>query len=1059
MLVSVRKLLWIAALFLPALIIFSLFLDSPCSIEFDFISNKPGIFQLFYSNNLNLSEEKSYSVNFNSGENHIKINLPCFTRKIRYLRVDPTYVPNTTFLFGNVRLYTGIFCYTVPFSQIDSKSVSGVALQTHGFLTTDNDPQFFWKLSTVKKKSSMGIDVDFKFVLCLLLSSLLCSIIAVSLLLKTRITDHLQFLTKIIRRREFSVTVKIILVSAIILFSYYLLTNYISIRVVLDSSQCWLSEINHRREYTVKGENHLCFCLPKNNSYEWKLFDCNNATFRIDHIVLEDGLRRIVLDPSDVKKMSLNNVQYAGGRFVVSGNNPVITFDVRSLKKTGKLHFTGLSLYLLFLDLILIILIIFFDVTGLKRLTEHYVFLRTRYFLYVMWFLLLMLLTAAGITGSSIGQLQYYNTCRLTGEKILLGKYQPVRSDEYLAHGTAAAIINYNHTPKFPLINTNVGLEGRNMLFLHDWGAPVRHMAILLKPATWGFFLLDLRRALSWYWLFPVFFGVFSMWYLLDVLFPKVRCFWNFAIALAAGFAPYSVVWSFWPLNCASGILLGTAVMIQALKQLDMGKGKMAILLAVAASLALSLSGATLYFPHFYPVMILGFFILIYKICCSDKKILSAALLLFYILAFSAILGVFLYCIKDALTVAMNSVYPGKRILQGGDLGIQTIIKANFIFFNFAYPLRGSVCDSQLFPVLFIILPVAYFYNQKKLIDKKIFIPLFLFAFFAVWYQIIGFPKWFSYITLWSRVLESRASYAVIICQMILLAALLNTQKSDHDLESENKTDWQDSLLKLFFAALLTLSCFYVFYRNHKTLVKFLPYLILLDTGFIFLYSFLLLKRLHFGVFIFVLVTIFQGLSFNPVCIAPTEISSPVLTYINSASGKKYEGRTLLIDNYGDAAGVQSSYAMAGGKTLTGFFCYEDMTFYQKFFSKLPHPEQFHRLNHLSVRFDDKSTSSALNASIIQKDVIRINISPSHFDFSQFPIDFVTVQNQFFGNGIQKNRSLKFEFDAGYWKIFRVIHRDESPEKFIHTAQLKQPPKLNLKPEGLWGSDFSGSVR
>ena len=83
----------------------------------------------------------------------------------------------------------------------------------------------------------------------------------------------------------------------------------------------------------------------------------------------------------------------------------------------------------------------------------------------------------------------------------------------------------------------------------------------------------------------------------------------------------------------------------------------------------------------------------------------------------------------------------------------------------------------------------------------------------------------------------------------------------------------------------------------------------------------------------------------------------------------------------------------------------------------------------------------------------------SHFDFSQFPIDFVTVQNQFFGNGIQKNRSLKFEFDAGYWKIFRVIHRDESPEKYIHTAQLKQPPKLNLKPEGLWGSDFSGSVR
>ena len=121
----------------------------------------------------------------------------------------------------------------------------------------------------------------------------------------------------------------------------------------------------------------------------------------------------------------------------------------------------------------------------------------------VCWFVLVfLLLTASGITGSSLGWIKSYpgmsGVVQLEGERKIAGIYRGVRGDEFLAHAIPSALMQYQTNGAFPKINTKVGLSGRNMLVLHDTGAAVYHPAILARPAVWGFFFLDLRRSLAW---------------------------------------------------------------------------------------------------------------------------------------------------------------------------------------------------------------------------------------------------------------------------------------------------------------------------------------------------------------------------------------------------------------------------------------------------------------------------------------------------------------------------------------------------------------------------------
>ena len=159
--------------------------------------------------------------------------------------------------------------------------------------------------------------------------------------------------------------------------------------------------------------------------------------------------------------------------------------------------------------------------------------------------LLFAALVGAGITGSSVQMYLDQPGFVASDAKVLLGENRLIRADEWLVV-TRMAIGQQNHQPPRPVVNTHLGPDGQNMLIVGMTGVPVAHLSALAKPATWGFFAFDLRRALAWYWWLPPFGCLIALWGVMAVLVPGR---WGLGLATAAVFTSsgYVIAWSNWP--------------------------------------------------------------------------------------------------------------------------------------------------------------------------------------------------------------------------------------------------------------------------------------------------------------------------------------------------------------------------------------------------------------------------------------------------------------------------------------------------------------------------------
>ena len=126
---------------------------------------------------------------------------------------------------------------------------------------------------------------------------------------------------------------------------------------------------------------------------------------------------------------------------------------------------------------------------------------------YCWWWCLFFVCVVCGFTFASLGVIRSNCDVELRGETKLLGRYRTIRTDEFVCH-LLPSIEQFSQN--FPLKSMRKGLSGRNYLIFHDTGIPVWHPVLPARPATWGYFLFDLRRGISWHSMFPFFFAVFT---------------------------------------------------------------------------------------------------------------------------------------------------------------------------------------------------------------------------------------------------------------------------------------------------------------------------------------------------------------------------------------------------------------------------------------------------------------------------------------------------------------------------------------------------------------------
>ena len=328
-------------------------------------------------------------------------------------------------------------------------------------------------------------------------------------------------------------------------------------------------------------------------------------------------------------------------------------------------------------------------------------------------------LVGLGITGSSMAN-NFGKSSELgvTGLQRVAGSSQGIRSDEWMV-ATPMAIGQFNHVPAFPIINDNLGLDGQNMLIVGMAGVPVAHITALAKPTTWGYFLFDLRRALAWYWWFPVFACLFALWATLEILLPQR---WRFNLAMAALFvtSSYIVAWSNWP---AYAVFFPALAFVLFNKILSSSSWFQTMLLG--ALLGLTVAG---FFLILYPPwqISLAYLFIFLSIGVIVQKRLWKGIGLPQVLALAVsglvatlLFGAWWSDAKDAIAAIQATIYPGQRdTLTGGGMTswnfFRGFLNARTLFYHNSTV--TNPCESAsflyMFPIVFFIVGARWYRRE-----------------------------------------------------------------------------------------------------------------------------------------------------------------------------------------------------------------------------------------------------------------------------------------------------------------------------------------------------------
>lgn len=273
-----------------------------------------------------------------------------------------------------------------------------------------------------------------------------------------------------------------------------------------------------------------------------------------------------------------------------------------------------------------------------------------------------------------------FRTAEIKGA--LLETPRVIRWDEIFG-GTPFALSQLSHSPRFPVVNTNIGVDGQNMLVTQH--APVWHLATLSRPATWGYFFLGAQRGLAWSWWFQPIACFTSLLLVLEIV---LRGEWRLAALGAFLFctSAYVVCWSHWPayivMFAAVACLCGYHLLTST---------RPAVLVISALLLGLSIAGfaTDLYPPWQVPIGHL-FFGLFVTLIIRDRllgelpepKRLRAWLAgLGLVIAGVLVFAWWRSCAAD-LRVMAHTSYPGHRVSHGGDLSFAALFRGTYNLFT-----------------------------------------------------------------------------------------------------------------------------------------------------------------------------------------------------------------------------------------------------------------------------------------------------------------------------------------------------------------------------------------
>ena len=615
-----------------------------------------------------------------------------------------------------------------------------------------------------------------------------------------------------------------------------------------------------------------------------------------------------------------------------------------------------------------------------------------------------------GLTGSSLGTGLQQSPFIHANMVSIAGQNQSIRSDEWLVL-TPLAIAQFNHFPKNPIVNKSHGENGQNMLIVGMTGVPVSHLSALAKPATWGYFIFDLKRALAWNWLFPIFSCLIALWAVVSIIIPG---HWraSFLVSLLFCSTPYVVAWSNWP---AYAVFFPSLIFVCANFALRTSSLVKKMLLSILLGLAFAGFVFVLYPPWQISLSYI-FIVLTAGVVVRDK--------LYRNFNFSTFCGVFLAIVvagsiislwwldaKSAVEAMESTVYPGQRTtVVGGTMSFPGFLRGFTNIVTLQSVNSPFTNQSEIASFQYLLLPLALLFlirfMQKTLTAMEISIAIAILL--IVGYMFVGVPAGLAKYSLWGRVPEQRADLALGLACILLSGSLLLRKPT---------VETNLNLIR-FLSLILSVAWAYIVYKeigklDETILVGLSANLMLaLCMAIAALGYFLSTGNFKSFIILSLAFTSSSTLFFNPINVAPTAVD-------NSVDAKELAGidhpRILVLENM-----TPAMYLVASGSAVAnGIFYYPQNDLWSRLDPSGLESDIYNRYQHVVYSSGHNLGPKHYGLQTPQPDVVNVRIELDSFDFALSGANLV-VAPAADRESLDKNEGLQFVKASDNWVWFSV---------------------------------------
>lgn len=629
-------------------------------------------------------------------------------------------------------------------------------------------------------------------------------------------------------------------------------------------------------------------------------------------------------------------------------------------------------------------LFLFFIVALLILLTlDHFkhIFLYIDKYRYIIGIVIIVLCTVFELSGSSIGNYytylgnQYHTSEELVQQGVLLGIPREIRTDEW------ATLTPFNFAQKFNDYNsTSDILRGYSTDVTTFYANPSFSLATLFRPFLWGYIILGNAKGLAFFWSARTV-CLFLVSYEFGKLLSKNRKVISAAFASLITFSQ-TIQWWYSTNGLIEMFIFGELAII--LLNLFLQSDK----LWKKSLLCLGLIGcAGGYLLAYYPAQqvplgyIFGAFA-IYTIFANRKQIKARDILLLLgtILLFAACVAAIIYNSLDTLQATMNTIYPGKRVNQGGDskaIELFTYITSIFTpIDNTNLVVDSNVSEASVFYSMFplgILCSVYSMIRHKK--ADLLYILLILIEILFIIYCIFGLPQIIAKITFLSYSFSNRVLEILGFIDILLLTKFLSEKCSPRS--KEKNIISLSSIVISIIGILIVVQSLYIYGLNPSTviwitatvLIIWIAYLILRNTSE---------HKEKLTITLICVITI-SGLAVNPLQKGTDVIyNNDIVQHISEVQDNDSDALWVVIN---DKSQIHNIPIMVGAKTINSTNTYPNMDTWHKIDPDGKYQDIYNRYAHIHMDVTEGETSFELNAPdnftvlVNQNDLDKLNVS------------------------------------------------------------------------------------